>query len=1036
MPHQNKLYLSIHLEAELKTICNHTYNPNLVLSAMKDAIESSMWMVRKKCVVEFLTLLSEASISTNDIEYRLRRFTRWINRNDMLIMKKRIMKKKINDAYRQLSIFRKQSIDIWKRSKTFIPANIRGLYITVWKRQKDEFRNAEKEKYTQRFDWLKQKWKADNVVPDSIRDISVCDLPLRAEFTSVPRTYGGVVFSEEEMQVLKLPPGFALLPDIRVSSCVIDAETALNKLRWKRNFNVVQIKEEVYNVDTQTIDMRNIKTSELPFNAKVYMPKAVGKEEEIRFERFKEDVKDIAQDVIKDHKREGNVNSSVKTGLQSLKNKVRDNSIILFKTDKSGRWAGDTPLNYQEACNKHLRNNEEVSEITEKQHEDAEREMNSHAMALCRMMGLKDDDHGNTIRQQVTSEGNVVAPFYCLRKDHKTVEVGEEERGPKTRPVCGAKDCHTKRTSYLLCKVLKELIPTEETHCDSTEDLLAELEMANKEDVKESWVVGSLDVEALYPSLDIPRCSKVVSEKLMESPITIKGIEWKEVALYLKYHLTDEELHTTNIARFIPTRKFRHGRPLFVRSGSIINKTVRLKPWIFTEELPEELAVREMFCLAIKVMVRKTMELHDFIFNNIIYRQKHGGSIGLDLTGMVANIYMCYWDNELKCRLMEANIHAIVYKRYVDDVDVILDDRSRGIKNEEATMIIVQNIANEIDPCIKTTIDYGSQHNDNKLPVLDLKIWIGKNAAGEAKIIYTHYIKDVSTRAVIHANSAHPENVKLNVLVNEAGRILRNCSIDLKWEIVVSHLEYFSQRMQYSGYNKEQRYNVIKKALSKHDQRMENMIDGRRYRRRKDVYTTRRKEKKKKHEKWFTNGGRYETVMFVEPTKGSQLKKRIQIAAKKNKIKLKVIEKTGTKIQNLLQRSDPFSNGRCQRNDCAICRNELGVNCRARGCVYEVVCAECKNLKKKEKYRGQTGRSMYHRTKQHFEDWNKKDGSSPLWRHSKEYHQNNNYPIELKILSKCFGKPTKRMITESVMIDEMEPEETMNSKNERGYVKV
>ena len=54
MPHQNKLYLSIHLEAELKTICNHTYNPNLVLSAMKDAIESSMWMVRKKCVVEFL----------------------------------------------------------------------------------------------------------------------------------------------------------------------------------------------------------------------------------------------------------------------------------------------------------------------------------------------------------------------------------------------------------------------------------------------------------------------------------------------------------------------------------------------------------------------------------------------------------------------------------------------------------------------------------------------------------------------------------------------------------------------------------------------------------------------------------------------------------------------------------------------------------------------------------------------------------------------------------------------------------------------
>ena len=67
MPQQIKLYLSIRLEAELKTICNLTYNPNLVLSAMKDAIESSMWMVRKRCVIEFLTLLREASISTNDI---------------------------------------------------------------------------------------------------------------------------------------------------------------------------------------------------------------------------------------------------------------------------------------------------------------------------------------------------------------------------------------------------------------------------------------------------------------------------------------------------------------------------------------------------------------------------------------------------------------------------------------------------------------------------------------------------------------------------------------------------------------------------------------------------------------------------------------------------------------------------------------------------------------------------------------------------------------------------------------------------------
>ena len=71
--------------------------------------------------------------------------------------------------------------------------------------------------------------------------------------------------------------------------------------------------------------------------------------------------------------------------------------------------------------------------------------------------------------------------------------------------------------------------------------------------------------------------------------------------------------------------------------------------------------------------------------------------------------------------LVQKNEFNLLYKRYVDDVDVVLDDRSGGIKNEEATMIIVQNIANEIDPCIKTTIYYAGQHNNGKLPVLDLK---------------------------------------------------------------------------------------------------------------------------------------------------------------------------------------------------------------------------------------------------------------------------------------------------------------------------
>ena len=49
-----------------------------------------------------------------------------------------------------------------------------------------------------------------------------------------------------------------------------------------------------------------------------------------------------------------------------------------------------------------------------------------------------------------------------------------------------------------------------------------------------------------------------------------------------------------------------------------------------------------------------------------------------------------------------------------------------------------------------------------------MKSWIGRNKDGVIKIMHGHYMKDVSTQSLIHFNSAHPTNVKTNILVNEA----------------------------------------------------------------------------------------------------------------------------------------------------------------------------------------------------------------------------------------------------------------------------
>ena len=114
-----------------------------------------------------------------------------------------------------------------------------------------------------------------------------------------------------------------------------------------------------------------------------------------------------------------------------------------------------------------------------------------------------------------------------------------------------------------------------------------------------------------------------------------------------------------------------------------------------------------------------------------------------------------------------------------------------------------------------------------------------------------------------------------------------------------------------------------------------------------------------------------------------------------------------------------------------ICKLDAKLDCRTRGCVYKMECSECKG-----KYGGQTSRSIYERMREHECDNGKKVEKCPLWKHSLEYHEGIEFNYEVRIVSECFGKPSRRLITEAYEIDGMAQDETMNSKREWRYVKL
>ena len=83
-----------------------------------------------------------------------------------------------------------------------------------------------------------------------------------------------------------------------------------------------------------------------------------------------------------------------------------------------------------------------------------------------------------------------------------------------------------------------------------------------------------------------------------------------------------------------------------------------------------------------------------------------------------------------------------MYKIYVDDIILLMNPVNNGwkydkkrnlliyskemdvVSDEERTMDILRAIADSIDPNVQFTTDSPINHDDKRMPVLDLKVWV------------------------------------------------------------------------------------------------------------------------------------------------------------------------------------------------------------------------------------------------------------------------------------------------------------------------
>ena len=829
------------------------------------------------------------------------------------------------------------------------------------------------------------------------------------------------------MSVLSKNPKFMVLGKIDETEVEVEIEKGLMKARYElmgrgedtdNQESVTDDNDEDEQAVQKerldaTLNYANLRATDIPTVQRLYPPEPAS----MWKEKAMENVKEKLMDTVKDYKAEHcdskgnfkrhNLSRQDAEALKELKKDIREKKIVVFSTDKSGKFAVDTPSNYEEAVMKHT---ERDTEVDEKRVKQIENKVNQHMRQFNKMFNVGATSHHESRVTGATQSTNTPAPpLYGLRKDHKAAE--DENIGPPVRPVCGANQAPNSRFSHFLSRIVNDYADAEniQTECRSSEQMKAAFTEYNKEnpEVKKKCKVISMDVKALYPSMEWDEIVVAVKEMIENSDKTVENVDWHEIGKYIAVTMSEESIKKEGLEHVIPRRKA--GRRKRRVTVAYLCQKENEDKWN-SARTPGKKQKKRMLALVVAEGVRVCMESHVYCVGDRVFLQQSGGPIGLELTGAVSRPFMARWDRKYLENVRKAGMKMLLYERYVDDSNQVAVVPPRGweydrgekkvvesqrrnaekdeddIPDDQRMAKILLEIANDVMECIKMEADMPSKNDDGKLPILDMKVWTNE----DGDIIFQHYEKPMSSRAILHAKSAHPSGCKRSVHVQEIVRRLLNSSPVLDWrEEVAPVLSDYMQRMKDAGYGEGYRKRILQQGLAIFDSKIKEEEKGQRpvYRPKSWRKEERRKKKKEKKHEWATEGG-FIAPIFVPASPGGELARRMKKVAleeKKGIVNFKIVEMGGRTLKRELQKSNPLATPGCGREECIGCNRERGEggHCMRNNINYEIECQLCKETTPTV-YIGETARNLYTRGGEHLQKKGNED--SFMKKHMNEKH--------------------------------------------------
>ena len=318
----------------------------------------------------------------------------------------------------------------------------------------------------------------------------------------------------------------------------------------------------------------------------------------------------------------------------------------------------------------------------------SQRILTSMGKSLANVVNLgKSHSHRNYSRciENSGSQAEDVPNLRLLPKVHKPPAPGGH---PQSRPMVAAASGLFSRSGDLVSDILEPLVATNNPRQEdqSTEEVISRLEEAEQmiqEKGMTNVMAGSLDVRALYPSLDQDLASEAVAEFIRRSKVEMKGIDYREVQVFLASNLDEHEQKRERIKHLLPRRTKRMGRrpgpttlELRQKDPDPAKQSSRTKESLWMESDPDnkltEQEKRLLFSIVIKTAIRLIFKHHLYVFAGEARRQTKGGPIGLRLTSLVARIVMDGWMEGFLTAVTQAGMEILAAMKYVDDVNLVM----------------------------------------------------------------------------------------------------------------------------------------------------------------------------------------------------------------------------------------------------------------------------------------------------------------------------------------------------------------------------